>query len=137
MPSPRSARPLTARALRCRFRLRRRSDPRGSRSLLQPHQLHRFPIIARRLWNRNVYSCIDGCIGPRRLSDAGASVDNRLTLKPLASDTTGRVGVAHLRDFRGRVIPQDVDTAVLWCFPIGECPTWVSISSVLSPWPKV
>jgi len=60
--SPRSSRPLTARALRCCFRLRRRSDPRGSRSLLQPHQLHRFPIIARRLLNRNVYSCIDGCI---------------------------------------------------------------------------
>jgi hypothetical protein len=55
MTSPRSSRPLTARALRCCFRLRRRSDPRGPRSLLQPHQRHRFLIIARRLWDRNVY----------------------------------------------------------------------------------
>ena len=73
--SPRSSRPLTARALRCCFRLRRRSDPRGPRSLLQPHQPHRFLIIARRLWDRNVYSCIDGVHRlHRRFSDAGASV---------------------------------------------------------------
>src|SRR5215813_5457809 len=76
MTSPRSSRPLTARALRCCFRLRRRSDPRGPRSLLQPHQPHRFLIIARRLWDHNVYSCIDGVHRlHRRFSDAGASVD--------------------------------------------------------------
>src|SRR5262245_40502167 len=76
MTSPHSSRPLTARALRCCFRLRRRSDPRGPRSLLQPHQPHRFLIIARRLWDRNVYSCIDGVHRlNRRFSDAGASVD--------------------------------------------------------------
>ena len=76
MTSPRSSRPLTARALRCCFRLRRRSDPRGPRSLLQPHQPHRFLIIACRLWDRNVYSCIDGVHWlHRRFSDAGASVD--------------------------------------------------------------
>src|SRR5262245_28767594 len=76
MTSPRSSRPLTARALRCCFRLRRRSDPREPQSLLQPHQPHRFLIIARRLWDRNVYSCIDGVHRlHRRFSDAGASVD--------------------------------------------------------------
>jgi hypothetical protein len=46
--SPRSSRPLAARALRCCFQWRRRSNPRGLGSLVQLRQRHRFPIIARR-----------------------------------------------------------------------------------------